>query len=257
MLKVNACTSTDDVCTNENEPCTNENENENEPCTNENESESDDDDDSNDDDHGDDKPGNNDNNGNKNNKPDNNDNDNNGNNDNKPGNNDNNDNKENNHNESSQLKCFLNNLTNIIELVNELNDEICDGDQWLVYAQLNKINPLLDDLIDRVWLIIYNKKREKNEIINIGVDKDKDIEGYVNIYNEIVDDKLECVNGISELFDNAIEKKKFKNLKDDVLKLISNSCVCDVKRKGCKKDNKEDSDDSENNDNNNNNGNDN
>ena len=47
------------------------------------------------------------------------------------------------------------------------------------------------------------------------------------------------MNGISELFDNAIEKKKFKNLKDDVLKLISNSCVCDVKRKGCKKDNKE------------------
>ena len=138
----------------------------------------------------------------------------------------------------SLRKLFLNNITKIIELVDELNDEIHDDDQWLVFAQLNKINPLVDELIDRVWLMIYNKKREKNEIINISVDKDKDIEGYVKIYNEIVADKIEFVNGISELCDNAIEKKEFKNLKDDVLKLISNSCICDVKRKGCKKDNK-------------------
>ena len=85
--------------------------------------------------------------------------------------------------------------------------------------------------------MIYNKKREKNEIINIGVDKDKDIEGYVNIYNKIVADKLEFMNRISELFDNAIEKKEFRNIKDDVLKLIDNYCICDVKRKTCKKDN--------------------
>ena len=100
--------------------------------------------------------------------------------------------------------------------------------------------------------MIYNKKGEKNEIINIGVDKN--IEGYVNIYNEIVDDKIEFVNEISKLFDNAIEKKEFKNLKDDVLKLIGNSCICDVKRKGFKKDNKEkDSDESENDNNDDNN----
>ena len=108
--------------------------------------------------------------------------------------------------------------------------------------------------------MIYNKKRKKNEIINISVDKDKDIEGYVNIYNEIVADKLEFVNEISELFDNAIEKKELRNLKDDVLKLIGNSHICDVKRKDCKKDNKEkDSDDSKNvnnNDDNNDNDND-
>ena len=71
-----------------------------------------------------------------------------------------------------------------------------------------------------------------------------------------------------------MEKKEFKNLKDDVLKLIRNSCICDVKRKGCKKDNKEkdsdvkrkdrkkdnkekDSDDSENDNNDDNNDNDN
>ena len=97
---------------------------------------------------------------------------------------------------------------------------------------------MLDELIDSVWLIIYNKNREKNEIINI--DKDKDIEGYVNIYNKIVDDKFEFGNRIVELYNNTIEKKEFSNLKDDVLKLIGNSCICDVERKGCKKDNKKD-----------------
>ena len=43
------------------------------------------------------------------------------------------------------------------------------------------------------------------------------------------------MNRIVELYNNAIEKKKFNNLKDDVLKLIGNSCICDVERKGCKK----------------------
>ena len=110
--------------------------------------------------------------------------------------------------------------------------------------------------------MIYNKKREKNEIINISVDKDKDIEVYVNIYNEIVVDKIEFVYKIGELFDNAIGKKEFRNLKDDVSKLIGNSCICDVKKKDCKKDNhkEKDSDDSKNvsnNDDNNDNENDN
>ena len=92
---------------------------------------------------------------------------------------------------------------------------------------------MLDELIDSVWLIIYNKNREKNEIINIGID----IEGYVNIYNKTVDDKLEFVNRIVDLCNNAFEKKEFINLKDDALKLIGNSCICVVERKGCKNDN--------------------
>ena len=88
---------------------------------------------------------------------------------------------------------------------------------------------MLDDLIDRVRLIIYNRKREKNEIINISVYKDEDIEGYVGIYNKIVNDKLEFVNKVTELLNNnAILKKEFEDLKDDLLKLIGNSCICDI-----------------------------
>ena len=86
----------------------------------------------------------------------------------------------------SVSELFSNNITKIIKLVDEIkNDEIYDDDQWLVFAQLNKINPLLDELIDHVWLNIYNKNREKNEIINIDIDKDKDIEGYVKIYKKL------------------------------------------------------------------------
>ena len=39
------------------------------------------------------------------------------------------------------------------------------------------------------------------------------------------------MNRIVELYNNAIDKKEFSNLKEDVLKLISNSSICDVEKK--------------------------
>ena len=123
------------------------------------------------------------------------------------------------------------------------NYKIYDDHEWLLFMQLNKINPLLDELIDHVWLNIYNKNREKNEIINIDIDKHKDIEGYVKIYKKIIYDKFEFVNKIVDLYNNAINKKEFNNLKDDVSKLIDTSPICDVERKVNEKDNnKKDSD---------------
>ena len=117
------------------------------------------------------------------------------------------------------------------------NYEIYDDHEWLLLMQLNKINPLLDELIDHVWLNIYNKNREKNEIINIDINKHKDIEGYVKSYKKIIDDKFEFVNKIVELYNNVINKKEFNNLKDDVSKLIDTSPICDVERKVNEKDN--------------------
>ena len=64
----------------------------------------------------------------------------------------------------SVSELFSNNITKIIKLVDEIkNDETYDDDQWLVFAQLNKINPLLDELTDSVWLIIYNKIEKRTK----------------------------------------------------------------------------------------------
>ena len=63
----------------------------------------------------------------------------------------------------SLRKRFLNNITKIVKLVDELNEEIYDDNQWLVFAQLNKINPLVDELIDRVWLMVYNRTEKRGK----------------------------------------------------------------------------------------------
>ena len=55
----------------------------------------------------------------------------------------------------------------------------------LKYPQINKINPLLDKLIDFIWRLIYNKKREKHEITNIPIDKDENIDEYLYMYSNI------------------------------------------------------------------------
>ena len=73
---------------------------------------------------------------------------------------------------------------------------------------MNKINPLLDNLIDSIWRLIYNKKREKQEITNIPIDKDKNIDEYLYMYNNILDDKLYFVNNLMEIIDTAIRTKK-------------------------------------------------
>ena len=63
----------------------------------------------------------------------------------------------------------------------------------------------------------------------------------MKIYKKIIDDEFEFVNRIVKLYNNTIDKKEFNNLKDDLLKLISNSSICDVEIKGRKKDNNKDS----------------
>ena len=96
---------------------------------------------------------------------------------------------------------------------------------------MNKINPLLDKLIDSIWRLIYNKKREKHEITNIPIDKDENIDEYLYMYNNIIDDKLDFVNNLMEIIDTAIRIKKINQIKDDILKTINNSVVGDIKYK--------------------------
>ena len=80
---------------------------------------------------------------------------------------------------------------------------------------------------------MYGKNRVNNEINNISADKEKDLNGYVNKYINIVNDKISFVNDVSELIDellggidentsNNIAVKKLKNVRNYILKLINN-----------------------------------
>ena len=97
---------------------------------------------------------------------------------------------------------FSKNIEEVFWLMNELQDVIYNDNSWLRLVELNKINVLLDDSLDYMWKTIYCKNRDKHEKINIG--KDKDIDGYVSKYINIVNDKLELVNRIRELLDSTM-----------------------------------------------------
>ena len=95
---------------------------------------------------------------------------------------------------------FLENVSEICSLMKELKDDLYD-DSWLRLAELNKINALLDESLDYVWKMVYGVNREKYEIDSIDKDKHKDIDGYVSMYTNIMNDKLELVSSLGELFD--------------------------------------------------------
>ena len=98
---------------------------------------------------------------------------------------------------------FLENVSEICSLMKELKDDLYD-DSWLRLAELNKINALLDESLDYVWKMVYGVNREKYEIDSIGKDKHKDIDGYVSMYTNIMNDKLELVSSLGELFDTIM-----------------------------------------------------
>ena len=98
---------------------------------------------------------------------------------------------------------FLENVSEICSLMKELKDDLYD-DSWLRLAELNKINALLDESLDYVWKMVYGVNREKYEIDSIDKDKHKDIDGYVSMYTNIMNDKLELVTSLGELFDTIM-----------------------------------------------------
>ena len=98
---------------------------------------------------------------------------------------------------------FLENVSEICSLMKELKDDLYD-DSWLRLAELNKINALLDESLDYVWKMVYGVNREKYEIDSIDKDKHKDIDGYVSMHTNIMNDKLELVSSLGELFDTIM-----------------------------------------------------
>ena len=79
---------------------------------------------------------------------------------------------------------------------------------------------------------MYGEDRVDNEINNIDVDKEKDANGYVHKFINIVNDKISLLNDVSESIDdlmggidvntsNDIALKKLKDFKSHIAKLIN------------------------------------
>ena len=131
-------------------------------------------------------------------------------------------------------KCISNNINKIRILIDDLRDEIFSDDPRLKLFELNRINALADELLDCIWNMIYGKNREGNEIMNI--DKDKDINGYINKYIDIINEKSLLVNRVGELLDSIVIELQnavgiddhngiVKKMKSDMLKLIKGGTI--------------------------------
>ena len=56
---------------------------------------------------------------------------------------------------------------------------------------------MVDDLINLIWILMYDENRVNNEINNIDVDKEKDANRYLDKYINIVKDKISLLNNVS------------------------------------------------------------
>ena len=120
----------------------------------------------------------------------------------------------------------------MLAVVDKANN-ISKNDFKLRLDEYKELNILVDDLINIILVLMYGKNRANNEISNISTDKENDVNGYVNKYINIVNDKISFFNDVSELIDellgtidkntsNDIALKKLKIFKNYMLKLINN-----------------------------------
>ena len=83
---------------------------------------------------------------------------------------------------------------------------------------------MLDETLGSIWKMIFLENREKHEKINI--DTDKDIDGCVSMYSDIINDKLELVNRIGGLLDGIMVE--VQNVEDMVRETDDDSLAYDI-----------------------------
>ena len=76
-------------------------------------------------------------------------------------------------------KAFLINIEKI-KVLNNKADNIPKYNLRLKLDVYEKLNILVDDLINHIWRLIYRKKRVNDKINNIDANKEKDIDIYVH-----------------------------------------------------------------------------
>ena len=102
----------------------------------------------------------------------------------------------------------------------ELQDEIYSDDWWLRQVELNKIDAIIEEALNAVWIKFYGKNRINPEMIKI--DKHKDIDGYVSKLTDIISNKIELLDRTCEAIEHAMsEIKNETNLIDEKIHELS------------------------------------
>ena len=100
----------------------------------------------------------------------------------------------------------------------ELQDEVYSDESWLRLVELDKIDAIIDEAIDIVWNMFYEKNRINPETIEI--DKHEDIDGYVNELTDLINHRIEQVNRMHREIDNVTSE--IKNETDKIDEKIHN-----------------------------------
>ena len=94
----------------------------------------------------------------------------------------------------------------VYEVMSKLQDEIDSNDSWLRPVELNKIDAIIDEALNAVWIKFHGKNRINPEMIKI--DKHKDIDGYVSKLADIINNKIELLNRICEAIGHVMSEIK-------------------------------------------------
>ena len=84
-------------------------------------------------------------------------------------------------------------------------------DLWLRLDDLNKIDAIIDDEINFILYRLYKKRISSN---NINIDKQKDIDGYVDKLTNVMSEKMDLLQKIDDLINNTINEVKKQNKYD-------------------------------------------
>ena len=104
---------------------------------------------------------------------------------------------------SETRKEILINIKKILAVIDKASN-ISKNKLKLKLDEYKKLNIQAHGLINVIWVLMYGKNRINDEINNINADKEKDANGYVNKYKNIVNEKISFANNVSELIDELM-----------------------------------------------------
>ena len=89
----------------------------------------------------------------------------------------------------------------------ELQDEIYSDDSWLRLVELDKVDAVIEEAFNVVWKVLWESKSRINPE-TIEIHKDKDIDGYVSKFTDLINHKIGQVNRMCEELDQVMGEIK-------------------------------------------------